>query len=106
MIRIGCRTLLVVTAVSAAAGPSAAQEPPQADYYVYVAAESQDEVALVRFGPGGAEVSRTIEASSNPTDIGSLYYVLGSQAPSSRVKQLQKLLELRRDAEERARNEP
>jgi DNA-binding beta-propeller fold protein YncE len=70
MIRIGCRTLLVVTAVSTAmAGPSVAQEPPQADYYVYVAAESQDEVALVRFGPGGAEVSRTIEASLNPTDI-------------------------------------
>ncbi|MCL7959423.1 MAG: YncE family protein [marine benthic group bacterium] len=70
MIRIGCRTLLVVTVVSAAmAGPSVAQEPPQADYYVYVAAESQDEVALVRFGPGGAEVSRTIEASLNPTDI-------------------------------------
>ena len=70
MIRIGCRTPLVVTAVSAAmAGPSVAQEPPQADYYVYVAAESQDEVALVRFGPGGAEVSRTIEASLNPTDI-------------------------------------
>ena len=70
MIRTGCRTLLLVTVVPAAiAGPSLAQEPPRADYYVYVAAESQDEVALVRFGPGGAEVSRTIEASLNPTDI-------------------------------------
>ena len=70
LIRIRYSTLLVVTAVSAAmAGPLVAQEPPHADYYVYVAAESQDEVALVRFGPGGAEVSRAIEASLNPTDI-------------------------------------
>ncbi len=70
MIRTGCRTLLAAAVVAAAtAGPLKAQEPPPADYYVYVAAESQDEVALVRFGPGGAEVSRTIEASLNPTDI-------------------------------------
>lgn len=40
-----------------------------------------------------------LASSSAPTDIGSLYYVLGSQASSSRVKQLQKMLELRRAAE-------
>jgi len=69
MIRNGCRTLSVVAVLSAAIAPLLAQDSPQADYYVYVAAESQDEVALVRFGPGGAEVVRTIEASLNPTDI-------------------------------------
>lgn len=46
-----------------------AQEPTDAAYYVYVAAESQDQVALVRFGPEGASVERTISASVNPTDI-------------------------------------
>ena len=34
-----------------------AQEPPEAAYYIYVASESQDEVSLVRFGPGGAGLS-------------------------------------------------
>ena len=63
-------TLLVATIASTTiAGRVRAQEPPGADYYVYVAAESQDEVALVRFGPGGAVVVRTIEASINPTEI-------------------------------------
>jgi DNA-binding beta-propeller fold protein YncE len=61
--------LAAAIAATAMARPVEAQEPPTAAYYVYVAAESQDEVALVRFGPGGAEVARTIEASLNPTDI-------------------------------------
>jgi len=70
MIRTGIRTLLVATAVTVAnAGEAGAQEAPPANYYVYVAAESQDQVSLVRFGPGGAEVVRSIEASLNPTDI-------------------------------------
>ncbi|MFQ5529011.1 MAG: YncE family protein [Gemmatimonadota bacterium] len=47
----------------------AAQEGPAGDYYVYVAAESQDEVALVRFGPGGAEVAETIVVGIYPTEI-------------------------------------
>jgi DNA-binding beta-propeller fold protein YncE len=63
-------TLLAATLASTAfGGRVGAQEATGADYYVYVAAESQDEVALVRFGPGGTEVTRAIEASINPTDI-------------------------------------
>jgi DNA-binding beta-propeller fold protein YncE len=70
MIRSGWRALLVTTVVAAPfVGRLGAQEPPRADYYVYVAAESQDEVALIRFGTRGAEVVRTIEASINPADI-------------------------------------
>ena len=38
------------------------------DYYVYVAAESDDEVALVRFGPDGAEVLQTIPVGLYPTE--------------------------------------
>ncbi len=70
MIRTGLMTSMVAAAAAAPiAGSLQAQEPPRADYYVYVAAESQDEVALVRFGPGGAEVARIVEASLSPTDI-------------------------------------
>jgi DNA-binding beta-propeller fold protein YncE len=70
MIRTGWKTLFLAMAASAAfIGGLGAQESPRSDYYVYVAAESQDEVSLVRFGRHGAEVVRTIEASLNPTDI-------------------------------------
>jgi DNA-binding beta-propeller fold protein YncE len=43
--------------------------PPEADYWIYVAAESEDEVALIRFGPQGASVEQTIPVGSFPTDI-------------------------------------
>lgn len=69
MIRNGIKTAFVATTFALWCGSAEAQDRPTADYYVYVAAESQDEVALVRFGPGGAEVVRTIEASLNPVDI-------------------------------------
>ncbi|MXW18085.1 MAG: YncE family protein [Gemmatimonadetes bacterium] len=42
------------------AGPAAAQEPPRADYYVYVGAESEDLLHRIRFGPAGAVLDRTI----------------------------------------------
>lgn len=57
-----------MAALAWTAGSLAAQQD-QRDYYVYVAAESQDEVALVRFGGSEAEVVRVIEASINPTDM-------------------------------------
>ncbi len=43
--------------------------PPEADYWMYVAAESEDEVALIRFGPDGATVEQTIPVGFFPTDI-------------------------------------
>lgn len=42
------------------AGPATAQEPPRADYYVYVGAESEDLLHRIRFGPAGAVLDRTI----------------------------------------------
>jgi len=47
----------------------AAQERPAGDYYVYVAAESEDEVALVRFGPEGAEVAERIAVGIYPAEM-------------------------------------
>jgi len=48
-----------------AIGPAAQAQ----SYYVYVAAESEDEVALVRFDGETAEVIKTIEVGTWPTEI-------------------------------------
>jgi DNA-binding beta-propeller fold protein YncE len=53
----------------AAPPPEADREPPRRDYWAYVCAESEDQVALVRFGPQGAEVARTIEVGTFPAEI-------------------------------------
>ncbi|HEM47235.1 MAG TPA: YncE family protein, partial [Alphaproteobacteria bacterium] len=46
-----------------------AQEGPSGDYYVYVAAESEDQVALVRFGPEGTAVVENVVVGIYPTEI-------------------------------------
>lgn len=56
--------LLAVPAGSARAGP----EPPRRSYYVYACAESEDEVAVVRYGPGGLEVVKTVSVGSYPAE--------------------------------------
>lgn len=63
--------LLRFAGVAAAGGPEtpAPPDPPARSYYVYVCAESDDQVALVRYGPGGAEVVRTIAVGSFPNEI-------------------------------------
>jgi len=43
--------------------------PPEFDYWLYVAAESADQVDLVRYGPGGFEVMKVIDVGVRPTDI-------------------------------------
>src|SRR5688500_11267872 len=48
-----------VTAPNAAAqAPTTLAAPPTQDYLFFVASEATDEIALVRFGPGGAKVER------------------------------------------------
>jgi DNA-binding beta-propeller fold protein YncE len=72
----------------AAQPPAAATRPapPAQDYLVYTVAESADQVALVRFGPGGLRVERQRKVGMMPTEIngphgialapdGSHYYV-------------------------------
>jgi hypothetical protein len=49
-----------IVAALGVTGPAAAQEPPRADYYIYVGAESEDLLHRIRFGPGGAVLDRTI----------------------------------------------
>lgn len=47
----------------------ASPDPPSKTYYVYVCAESEDEVAVIRFGPDGLEVVKTIAVGSIPVEI-------------------------------------
>lgn len=49
-------TILAGLAGHASVAHAATQDAPVDEYFVYVAAESQDQVALVRFGPGGTQV--------------------------------------------------
>ncbi len=46
----------------------AAAPDPQHSYYAYVCAESDDEVAVVRYGPGGLEVVKTVVVGSFPAE--------------------------------------
>ena len=50
------------------AGRASAQQPPDADYYVYVVAESADLLHRIRFGPGGASLDRTIAVGEMATE--------------------------------------
>ena len=64
---VGAVALLAVASVASIAAE--APDPPQRSYYVYVAAESDDEVSIVRYGPDGAEVVKTISVGSFPAEI-------------------------------------
>ena len=68
---VGIAALLVGATLVAApvAAQTASPAPPPGDYYVYVAAESEDEVSVVRFGPDGTEVTETIVVGLYPTEI-------------------------------------
>ena len=70
--RLPLTNLLVVT-LAMGAGPGGApvlysQGQPESDYWVYVAAESEDQVALLRFGPAGLHVQKTIEVGIRPIE--------------------------------------
>ena len=58
--------LLVVSVWAWGVAPAHGQ--PTGTYYVYVCAESEDEVALVSFGPNGAALVKTIPVGILPTE--------------------------------------
>ena len=73
-LRHALRAAGIAALLFAGAGGAIAQQPSGAGsggpvYWLYVAAESEDEVALIRFGPDGAETAKTIPVGSYPTDI-------------------------------------
>ena len=62
----------LVAAIALAPGPVRAETdpvPPSRNYYAYVCAESEDEVSLIRFGPSGIDVAKTIRVGSFPAEI-------------------------------------
>lgn len=61
--------LLLGLAAIGAAAAATPPDPPTRSYWVYVCAESEDEVALVRYGPEGAAVEKTIRVGSFPNEI-------------------------------------
>ena len=68
---LGVLFFLSITAgYVAALGAKVGQDSffPTRSYYVYVCAESEDEVAVVRYGPAGLEVVKTVTVGSYPTE--------------------------------------
>ena len=65
--------LLVLTACVAAHSPPAAApaplSPPDRDYLVFVAAEGNDHLSLLRFGPRGIAVERDFRIGVNPSEL-------------------------------------
>lgn len=75
--------LLVVTAIpassasaqrsaavgGAAGGRASTPAPPTQDYLLFTVAESADQAALVRFGPGGIRIEREHKVGMMPTEI-------------------------------------
>src|SRR5947207_14747357 len=45
------------------------QAPPARDYFVFVASESVDRIALLRFGPGGITIERERYVGLVPTEL-------------------------------------
>ncbi len=69
----GLAALLASACLLAAAAPGGAEERadlpgPQRNYYAYVCAESEDTVSLVRFGPDGAAIEKTISVGAFPAE--------------------------------------
>lgn len=64
------RVLVAALGVTAAAAATfAGQSPLRTTYYAYVAAESDDTVDLVRFGPSGGELVKRIPVGVFPKEI-------------------------------------
>jgi DNA-binding beta-propeller fold protein YncE len=59
--------LLMAAALSLVQAP--AQTSPSTEYVLLVASEAADQIAVVRFGPQGGRVERTIETGIMPNDI-------------------------------------
>jgi len=57
------------TAAQQGAAASRTVQPPTQDYLALVASESVDQIAVVRFGPGGIRIERTNTTGIMPADV-------------------------------------
>jgi len=60
---------LLLPGVIAAQARRPSPAPPAANYWVYVGAESADQIYRIRFGPGGAVVEKTVGVGEIPTEM-------------------------------------
>ncbi|MFN2398325.1 MAG: YncE family protein [Gemmatimonadaceae bacterium] len=67
--RLAHLTIVGVAVLGMHANHARAQRAPGRDYYVFVASESTDRIALVRFGPKGAAIVREVTTGIMPADI-------------------------------------
>jgi DNA-binding beta-propeller fold protein YncE len=63
------RLILITILITLLVSSAAAQRPPEQDYLVHVVSESADKISVVRFGPRGARVERSLETGVMPTDV-------------------------------------
>ena len=63
------KLFIIAAALLASPAVVRAESPVDKTYYVYVAAESDDTVDLVRFGPGGGELVKRIPVGIFPNEI-------------------------------------
>ncbi len=73
-LRVGIVLALVTCVLAVSVAPVLAEDEsdaqaPTREYFAYICAESEDEVSLIQFGPGGAEIAKTIEVGSFPAEI-------------------------------------
>ncbi len=65
----GCALLAIAIPIDSGATQATDGAPGDGSYYVYVAAESEDRVDLIRFGPDGAALVDSIPVGRFPTEI-------------------------------------
>ena len=65
------RVALALCAIATLTARAAAPEPtpPAREYHAYVASEAADAISVIRFGPKGLTVDRTLPTGLMPTDI-------------------------------------
>ena len=63
------RAAVAAPAAGAAPAAATAPAPPDRDYYLFVASEGNDQIALVKFGPSGIRVERTHVTGIKPSDV-------------------------------------
>ena len=68
-IAFACAVCGVMGGAALSGWAAEAPDPPARAYYIYAAAESEDEVAVIRYGPRGAEVIETVTVGSFPAEV-------------------------------------
>lgn len=63
------RYLAVLFLITLCPLSSRPQTKPDQDYLLYVLSEGADKISLIRFGPAGARIDRTIDTGDMPIDI-------------------------------------